>query len=312
MIFYPRKGYEEHLEIYRTLAYGDDAARAKAFADQQTLLKNASLPEGVRVETREIPGPEEGRTLTLRIIRPAALPARSPMILDIHGGAWVGGAAAIDDFRCALLAEAVPCIVVSVEYRLAPQHPFPAALMDCNAAFLWMRAHAEELDGDPDRIGLHGTSAGANLVAGLSLYLRDNGGPKIALAALVNGAFGLQKTHSHFQMQRYPLGPEGDYALSPEAQYLGNLDGKQPSYYAFPALCPMLMGFPAALVVVSEYDQLRDDGIAFAKLLYDANVPCELTVAPRVGHGFMAVDNSLTRQFLSRMADSFRNEFGML
>ncbi len=310
MKYYPRKGYEEHLNIYRTLAFGDEAARMDALQRQRRLLCETSLPEGVRVETRSIPGPDG--QLTLRILRPERLPNNAPIILDIHGGAWVAGAADGDDFRCALLAAAVPCIVASVEYRLAPRYPFPAALMDCHAAFTWIQAHAEELGGDGARLGLHGTSAGGNLVGALSLYVRDHGGPKISLAALVNPSLGLAKTPSYYQIQEYPLGPDAGYAYTPEAQYLGNLDGRQPSYYAFPALCPSLAGFPNALIIVSEYDQLRDDGIRFAQRLYAECVPCELIVAPRVGHGFMAVEHPLTRQFIARMADSFRNEFGMV
>ena len=312
MQYYPRKGYEEHLEIYHTLAYGDEAARAAAFKRQRQLQSEPVLPEGIRIETRSIPGAESGQALTLRIVRPENLPQNAPIILDIHGGGWIAGTAASDDFRCAMLASMVPCIVASVEYRLAPQHPFPAALMDCYAAFNWLKAHAAELGGDGERFGLHGTSAGGNLVTALSLYVRDFGGPKIALAAIVNGAFGLEKTMSYHQIQRYPLGPENGYCSLPEALYLGNLKGQSPSYYAFPALCPLLAGFPNALILVSEYDQLRDDGIAFAQRLYAESIPCELIVAPRVGHGFMSVDHPLTRQMFTRMADSFRNEFRML
>ncbi len=312
MKYYPRRGYEEHLNIYGILANGDEATRRDAFGRQQKLLKNTALPAGTQVETLSIPGPEADTELALRIIRPEGLPKGAPIIMDIHGGGWIGGSAAGDDFRCALLADGVRCIVISVEYRLAPKHPFPAALMDCYTAYCWIHAHAEELSGDPNRLGLHGTSAGGNLTAALSLYLRDHGGPSVSLAAIVNGAFSLEKTMSSHQIQAYPLGPDAGYSLSPEAQYLGNLNGQQPSYYAFPALCPMLMGFPPALIIASEYDQLRDDSLLFAQRLYAEGVPCELVVAPRVGHGFMAVDNALTRQFFMRMADSFRNAFDML
>lgn len=311
MKYYPHKGYEEHLQIYHVLAYGDETARREVFIRQQSLLRNTPLPAGTRVETRSIPGSEEGSALSLRVLRPEGRTENAPVILDIHGGAWVAGAAETDDFRCALLAHAVPCVVVSVEYRLAPQYPFPAALMDCYTALNWIYTHAAEIGADPERIGLHGTSAGGNLVAALSLYVRDHGGPQISLAALVNGVFSLEKTPSYNQIQEYPLGPDAGYASSPEARYLGDLDGRQPSYYAFPALCPSLAGFPNALVIASEYDPLRDDGIRFAMRLYAEGVPCELVVAPRVGHGFMAVEHPLTKQFITRMADSFRNEFNM-
>lgn len=312
MKYYPRKGYEDHLNTYHTLAFGDEAARIAAMQNQRRQLCQSALPEGVSVETRAIPGPNPEQTLEIRVVRPENLPGSAPVILDIHGGAWIGGAADADDFRCALLASAVPCIVVSVNYRLAPKNPFPAALEDCHAAFVWLHAHAAELGGDPDRLGLHGTSAGGNLVGALSLFVRDHGGPHIALAALVNPSLGLKKTLSYYQIQKYPLGPDGGYAMLPEALYLGNLNGQMPSYYAFPALCPLLADFPKALIIASEYDQLRDDAIHFAQKLYDEGVPCELVVAPRVGHGFMSVDNALTRQITARMADSFRNEFGMI
>jgi len=314
MKFYPRKGYVDHLDVIHTLGFGTEEEKAAAFAKQQNLLRNATLPEDIIIETKTIAGPDKDQELELRILRTADLPENSPIIMDIHGGGWVGGMALIDDFRNALLVKYVPCIVVSVEYRLAPKHPFPAALMDCYTAFNWIHDHAAELGGDPNRMGLHGTSAGANLVAGLSLYIRDNGGPDIKLAAMVNPPYGFNvKTPSFYQMSAsYPLAGECGYQDTAETLYVGNLNGQAPSYYAFPAVCPTLLGFPKSLIIVSEYDQLRDDGINFAQRLYAEGVPCELTVAPRVGHGFMVVNDPMTHQFAKRMADSFRNEFDMI
>ena len=313
MKLYPRKGYAKHLEIIHTMGHADEAGRAAAFAEQQALLRSATVPEDIIIETKTIAGPDEGQELELRILRTADLPENAPIIMDIHGGGWVGGVTMIDDFRNALLVKYVPCIVVSVEYRLAPKNPFPAALMDCYTAYCWIHDHAEELGGDPNRMGLHGTSAGANLVAGLSLYIRDNGGPEIKLAAMVNPPYSFnEKTPSFYQMTYYPLAGECDYQHTAETLYLGNLKGQAPSYYAFPANAPTLLGFPKSLIIVSEYDQLRDDGINFAQRLYAEGVPCELTVAPRVGHGFMVVNDPMTHQFAQRMADSFRNEFDLI
>jgi len=267
----------------------------------------------VNVSVYETPGYQNGIIKTY-VIEPKNTDQDLPCLLLFHGGGFLLRASEAHYKIAKEYTQKLLCKVVIVDYRLAPKHPFPAALMDCYTAFNWIHDHAAELGGDPNRMGLHGTSAGANLVAGLSLYIRDNGGPDIKLAAMVNPPYGFNvKTPSFYQMSAsYPLAGECGYQDTAETLYVGNLNGQAPSYYAFPAVCPTLLGFPKSLIIVSEYDQLRDDGINFAQRLYAEGVPCELTVAPRVGHGFMVVNDPMTHQFAKRMADSFRNEFDMI
>lgn len=160
----------------------------------------------------------------------------------------------IDNYRNIYLAEHTPAIVVAVEYRLAtPELGYPAQLMDCLCAFQWVHDHADELGGDPERLGVHGTSAGGNLAAGLALYIRDHGGPGIALTVLNCPALTLEQTDSKLQLGTLGV-PDAPYHQSVENIYTKAYQGTTPPYYAMPAYAPTLVGLGPMSVVVGEYD----------------------------------------------------------
>lgn len=307
----PYPGYEEQLECYHLLAHGTKEEKDEAFRRQQRMLRSNAISPAVAFEERIIPGTEPETELLLRFTRPKDLAGDAPIVLDIHGGGWLGGTVAMDDFRNSLLAEGIGCIVAAVEYRLAPAHPFPAALLDCHAALRWLRDNAAELGGDPARIGVYGTSAGGNIAAGLALYLRDHGGPQPALTALISPALTLERLPSHHQMADYAMADMADWAVGAENLYLGGLEGALPSYYAFPAYCTALGGVGPTAIVAAEYDPLRDEALAYARRLMEAEVPCELILAPRVGHAYISVDHPLTRWTMDGLSASFRREFGI-
>ena len=305
-------GYEYHLNLYRIIAHGTDQERQTARENQQRYISQYTLPQGMTIKEYTIPG-GDGQDLTLRVYTPAGLPERVAIVMEVHGGGWVGGNLDIDNYRCISLAAGTPAIVVGVDYRLSAPGGvhFPQPLMDCRAALCWLEEHASELGGDPSRIALHGTSAGGNLCAGLALYIRDHGGPKLSLVVLNCPVLNPENTVSKQQYPQYALGTPVKRE-SAEHIYLGGADGTPASYYAFPGLCHDLEGLPPHYIVTAEYDTLRDEGIAYAVRLLQTGVRCELVSAPQVGHGFCVVDHPLTRWVHEGICASLRREFGML
>ena len=302
---FPYPGYEDHVQMNLKT----DAGGKISMEELQKKIQNCKLSEGTTMKDIEIPGVEPGTTLRLRVVTPASVPNPSPVVLDIHGGAFVGGNLDIDNYRNTLIAESTSCIVVSVEYRLASREcPFPAQLLDCHQAYIWLTGHAGEIGGDPNRIAVHGTSAGGSLSAALALFLRDSGEQTPALTVLMNPDVGPGITASDLQMGS--LGHESDYFHNPFAIY-ADIHGQPLSYYAAPKLCPDLSMLGPHMVVVSEYDPLRDAGLEYAMRLLHDNVPCEFYCAPRVTHGFCVVEHPLTRWVYRGIAASLRREFGM-
>ena len=305
-------GYEYHLNLYDIIANGSEEEQEKAREEQRKYISGYVLPEGMTMKDITITGPD-GDPLILRVYTPANLPERAPMLLEIHGGGFVGGNLDIDNYRCIYLAQHTPCIVIGVDYRLCNSKVhFPAPLMDCYAALNWIYEHGDELGGDRDRIAVHGTSAGANLTAGLALYSRDHRGPKITMSILNCPPLTVETFTSTIQNSQYSLG-SGSFEESVEYIYLNDAgyNGGTPNYYAMPGYCRDLRHLPATCIIVAEYDPLRDDGLAYANRLLKDGVPCEVIVAPRVGHGFCVVDHPLTRWVHNGICASLRREFGM-
>lgn len=304
-------GYEYHLNLYQILADGTEEEKAAAQAAQRNYICGYSLPKGMKMEDRLISG-GDGQEMAIRIYTPANLPESAPIVMDVHGGGWVGGSLDIDNYRCIALAEGTPAIVVSVDYRLSSPNGvhYPQPLLDCYAALLWVEEHAVRLGGDPRRIALHGTSAGANLCAGLALYVRDHAGPDLSLVVLNCPVLSLDNTYSKRQYPQFALAPSTKRD-APEQIYLGKYLGSRPPYYAMPGYCDDLEGLPPHFIIVGEYDTLRDDGLTYATRLLQTGVPCELLVAPRVGHGFCVVDHPLTHWVHRGICASLRRQFGM-
>lgn len=305
----PFPGYENHLLSY--LAGDNDELRKRRAAQGQALMAY-ELPEGMKMENRVIPG-GDGQDMNIRIYTPAGIQENAPMILDIHGGAFVGGNLDIDNARCIALAVRVSAVVVNVEYRLSVGGVhFPAPLMDCHAAYMWMKENAAELGADGTRIGLHGSSSGGNLAAGLALYLRDHNEQQPTLSVLNCATYtpAIEETMSYQQLYQLKMGPDNK-ALGAEAAYLGGYDGTQPSYYAFPALAHDLGGLGAHFIIAGEYDTLRDSAVQYAERLLKSGVPTEVFVAGRLGHCFSCAPHPYTDLTHDLIAASFKREFGM-
>jgi acetyl esterase len=260
---------------------------AEARTAIEALVAASGEPEAVgRVENRTIPGP--AGDIPVRIYTPEGRPP-FPVLVYFHGGGWVIGSLDSHDGVCRLLTNAVGCIIVSVDYRLAPEHPYPAAVEDTYAATRWVGEHAAEIAGDPRRIAIGGDSAGGNLTAVIALVARDRGGPPLV-----------------FQLLVYPV---TDAPTDKRASYRDNADGYLLSradmdwywkHYAGtsarpgdPYLCPVeakdLRGLPPALVITAEFDPLRDEGEAYAARLREAGVTVRLTRYKGMIHGFFGM-----------------------
>ena len=264
------------------------AAEARAISKQ--MPRPAEVEAVASVEDRTVPGP--AGDIPVRIYRPAADGATRPGIVYFHGGGFVICDLDSHDGACRRLANSVDAVVVSVDYRLAPEHRWPAAADDAFAATKWVAGHAGELGIDPERLAVAGDSAGGNLTAVVAQMARDRDGPPLAFQLLVYPVTDLSATRSaHASQTENARG----YFLTIDQmewyreQYLAaDADGEEP--YASPLKAGSFAGLPAAFVVTAEMDPLRDEGEAYARALEAAGVPVELHRAPGMFHGFFNMD----------------------
>jgi acetyl esterase len=241
-----------------------------------------------KVENRSIPGP--AGQIPVRIYTPAGA-GPFPLLMFIHGGGFVICDLDSHDAACRSLTNQAGCVTVSIDYRLAPEHKFPAAVDDCYAAAIWVSEHAKELNGDPKRLAVGGDSAGGNLSAVVSMLARDAGKPKICFQLLVYPATDAHRnTASHRNFTNYFLTKEMiDYFMG---HYLrGKEDENDPRMSI--ALAKNFKGLPPAHIITAEFDPLRDEGESYAETLRAAGVPTTVTRYPGMIHGFFTMANVL-------------------
>ena len=253
-----------------------------AFADAGAApAQPVARVEDLELDTRAGP-------LWARAYTPSSDRDRLPVVAYFHGGGWVFMGIETHDRVCRRLANAAQALVVSVDYRLAPEHRFPTALDDCEAATTWLAGHAAELGGDPDRLAVAGDSAGGNLAASVALRARAVG-PALAAQVLVYPVTDAARdTESYRQAATGFLLAADDMAFFWEC-YLGP-DGDPLDPFASPLRAADLSGLPAALVLTGEYDPLRDEGEAYARRLDGFDVPVELHRYDGMTHGFLGMD----------------------
>jgi acetyl esterase len=230
----------------------------------------ARIPEAGTV-VNEYDVPVEGGAVRVRVTRPELVGAKLPGLLFVHGGGWFQGDLDTAEVECGPMATTVGCVVVSVAYRLAPEHPFPLPLEDCVAAWTWLHASADELGIDPTRVAVAGASAGGNLAASLCLTARDRGLPMPVVQLLDVPCLDL--TLGSPSMTE--IGDGAGLTLTEVRQFVEWYAGDEsPAHPRIsPLLEPDLSGLPPAVILVAEHDPVRDDGERWLQALHDAGVP---------------------------------------
>ncbi|MET8994897.1 alpha/beta hydrolase [Amycolatopsis sp. NPDC004169] len=239
---------------------------------------------GLRID--DVPVPADGHEVALRVYRPAH-PVAPSALYFVHGGGFMVGDLDVAQVPCVELVRALGIVVVSVEYRLAPETPYPGPLEDVYTGLCWLADHADELGVDPDRIVTYGISSGGCLSGGLALLARDRGGPRVAYQFLNAPVLDDRlATPSMREFVDTPLWNRPQAEISWDA-YLGpglRATDAVPCYAA-PARATDLTGLPPAYVAVKQFDPLRDEGIAYAVAMQAAGVNVELHLFPGTFHG---------------------------
>ena len=273
----------------------------------QALMAALDVPDNPNVtkSDRTVPGPDGAPDITVRVYRPKGLEGVLPGIYFIHGGGMILGDVAGEDAVASMICERVGAVVVSVEYRLAPENPYPAATEDCYAALLWMATNGAELGLDPDRLAIYGGSAGGGLTIATALLARDRGGPAV-----------------RFMMPIYPMIDDTNETVSSQEitdigiwDRAGNiqawewyLGGQEPDQYAAPTRAQDLSGLPPAFIDVGSVDLFLDEDIVFAQRLVQAGVPTELHINPGSYHASetFAPDSALSLRTWAMRLDALR------
>lgn len=266
-----------------------DIADPAAFRERQRirateLAAAVERPHDMVVADRVVPGPVGAPDVPVRIYTPGGASAGAGVLVWFHGGGYVFGEIEASERACVEIADVVGCVVVSVEYRLAPEHPYPAGLDDCSAALTWVAEHSDELGVDPTRLAIGGVSAGGGLAAALALRVRDENGPRLVYQVLDNPMLDdRMETESIREFTDTPLWTHGQAILGWEF-YLGDRSADTPSYAAA-ARAADVSGLPPAWISANELDPLRDEAIEYALRLMRAGVPVELHHRPGTFHG---------------------------
>ncbi len=286
------------------------AERRRLF--EQEALADAGPAEVVEaVEDRTLAGP--GGKLPIRLYTPqSAGPRPWSALLYFHSGGWMIGSIATHDPICRALANHTRCLVISVEYRLAPEHPFPAAPEDGYAALVWTAEHADQLGIDAACIAVGGESSGGNLAAAVALMARDRQGPGLAAQVIIYG----ETDHYDSGTVSYEDYAEG-YGLT-RASLIAFWDAYLPRFedrsnpYAVPLRAPDLAGLPPALIITAEYDPGRDEAEHYAARLKEARVPVQISRYTGMIHGFFRQRALFeqSHQALAEVADFLQKRAG--
>ena len=261
-------------------------------------MLNATVGLGAKHDIHSIQDQTLG-DFSVRVYRPESTEPL-PIVVYFHGGGWVIGSVDTHDGHSRALAASTPAVVVSVDYRLAPEHVFPTAAEDCYRASVWAAEHAADIGGDPDRLVVAGDSAGGNLAAVVALMARDRRAPNVAMQVLIYPI-----TNHDFDTPSYRELADG-YMLTRDAmmwfwdQYCPNVEERN-NPYASPIRADDLTNLPSAVVLVAGFDPLRDEGVAYAKRLEQNGIQVTLKQYPGMIHGF-------TRRFALDAATTALND----
>jgi acetyl esterase/lipase len=254
----------------------------------------------VALTEQRVPGPKGAPQVRVLVYRPTGGTEKLPAFLHIHGGGYVVGMPEMSDARNRELAVETPCVVVSVDYRLAPESPHPAPVEDCYAALKWMHANADQLGIDPRRIGIGGESAGGGLSAALALLARDRGEVPLVFQLLI---YPMLDDRTCSLSAPHPFA--GEFLWTPQTNSFGwtSLLGRPPggegvSPYAAAARAESLAGLPASFICTGALDLFLEEDMEYGRRLLRAGVPTEMHIYPGAFHGFnMVAEADVSKRF---------------
>ncbi len=258
-----------------------DAATARAGAEVSFQAFNQPMPDGVTITDSTVPGP--AGAIPVKVFNPGG--GTLPLLVYLHGGGWVIGSPSTHAKLCAELALGANCVVVSVDYRMAPEHPAPAPLDDCVAAIKHIVTNASDFGADGSRFAIGGDSAGGNLTAAAALRLRDEGGPQAKLLLLFYGAYT-----GDLDLPSVVANGEGKILTRQAMRWFYDHYLSGGASTDDPLIAPIkgnLKGLPQALLIVGTQDPLLDDSKLFSKALTEAGVPNTLSIYEDQVHVFV-------------------------
>ena len=262
------------------------AARAQFEAAMKARLATFPPPPVAGVEDRTVPGP--AGPIPVRVYRPSEA-AGQPVLAYFHGGGHVIGSLDTHDTIARNLCREAGCLVVSVDYRMGPEHPFPAAVDDCFAVVRWLAGHGAEIRADPGRIAVGGDSAGGNLAAVAALLARDEGGPALRHQLLVYPVTDYRCRGASYERYARGYGTlEAESMRWFRRHYLAD-PAAADDWRASPLLADDHAGLPPALVITAECDVLHDEGVAYAERLAASGTACEHAGFSGMIHGFFGL-----------------------
>ncbi|MVU79731.1 alpha/beta hydrolase fold domain-containing protein [Nocardia sp. ET3-3] len=279
--------------------------RPNLFDDLEATRRNFgalqdSMPldtSGVDIRNLEIDGPD-GNLIPISVYRPKGVAGPLPAVLHIHGGSFAFGRSRPGEDRTAIaIAEEVGAVAVSVDYRLAPEHRYPAGMEDCYTALEWIAEHAAELRVDADRVAVTGKSAGGGLTASLALLSRDRGGPAIAYQSMYIPTLDHRHDTESARLITDPRFLNNADIAQTYRHYLPEPEAETVPVYASPARVGDLSGLPPAFVLACDLDPLRDEALDYARRLMDSGIPVTVCNVPGAWHifEFTAPDSALAR-----------------
>lgn len=267
----------------------DDIPATRAFLGAFNAAMATQVPDipGVATSDHYAPGPDGAPDVMVRIYQPETRTDVLPALLWIHGGGYVLGDVASDDLKAKGLALALNCVVASVEYRLAPEHPYPAPLEDCYAALKWLSANADQFGVNPGRIAIGGASAGGGLAAGLGLLARDRGEVPVCYQLLIYPMIDDSNVaQAAPDVPDAPLWTRANNLVGWRSYLAQEPGGDGIPYYAAPIRAEDVAGLPPTYIGVGTPDLFRDEDITYAQRLMKAGVKTELHVYADGFHGF--------------------------
>lgn len=271
----------------------------------QAVLDVDMRPPIYRLEDRLIHG-SDGE-IPIRMYTPKSSNKPLPAVVFFHGGGWTLGQIETHDIPCRQLANASGCVVISVDYRLAPEHRFPKGLEDCYTATRWVFDHANELHIDENRIAVGGDSAGGNLAAAVTLLAKDRGGPYIWSQILIYPAVDVLQSiekspYESIRENAYAPGLTSSITISFWDHYLAT-DKDVENMYAAPIKAKDVSGLPQAYIITAEYDPIRDEGEEYALKLQESGVDVKLTRYNGLCHGFLSMPLPMNEKIIKSIGE---------